>query len=113
MGRSAQDASGTAIGASQALTFDSSGNLTAPTNYSINVGAGGAQTVAINFAAPGAGLVSYGGTSSVNISQDGQSTGNMQSITIGDDGVLSGIFSDGQTETLGQVAVASSATRAA
>jgi len=103
----AQDSTGKAIGSSQALTFDGSGNLTAPTNYSINVGSGGTQAVAINFAAQGAGLVSYGGTSSVNISQNGQGTGNLQSITIGNDGVLSGIFSNGQTETLGQVAIAS------
>jgi len=104
----AQDASGTDIGTSQALTFNSSGVLTAPTNYAIALGTGAtAQNVAINFAAQGAGLVSYGGTSAVNISQDGQGTGNLQSITIGGDGVLSGIFSNGQTETLGQVAVAS------
>src|SRR5579872_441588 len=32
----AEDAKGTAIGSSQALTFDSSGKLTAPTNYSIS-----------------------------------------------------------------------------
>jgi flagellar hook protein FlgE len=103
----AQDASGTDIGTSQALTFNSSGVLTAPTNYAIALGTGAtAQNIAINFAAQGAGLVSYGGTSSVNISQDGQGTGNLQSITIGGDGVLSGIFSNGQTETLGQVAVA-------
>ena len=103
----AQDASGTDIGTSQALTFNSSGVLTAPTNYALALGTGAtAQNVAINFAAQGAGLVSYGGTSSVNISQDGQGTGNLQSITIGGDGVLSGIFSNGQTETLGQVAVA-------
>ncbi len=104
----AQDASGNDIGTSQALTFNSSGVLTAPTNYAIALGTGAtAQNIAINFAAQGAGLVSYGGTSSVNISQDGQGTGNLQSITIGGDGVLSGIFSNGQTETLGQVAVAS------
>ena len=103
----AQDATGKAIGSSQALAFDGSGNLTSPTNYSITVGSGGTQTVAINFAAQGAGLVSYGGTSSVNISQDGEPTGNLQSITVGSNGVLSGIFSNGQTETLGQVAVAS------
>src|SRR5580704_16875751 len=103
----AQDASGNDIGTSQALTFNSSGVLTAPTNYAIALGTGAtAQNIAINFAAQGAGLVSYGGTSSVNISQDGQGTGNLQSITIGGDGVLSGIFSNGQTETLGQVAVA-------
>ncbi|HWW54045.1 MAG TPA: flagellar hook-basal body complex protein, partial [Acidimicrobiales bacterium] len=101
----AKDATGANIGSSQSLTFDSSGNLTAPTNYAITLGS---QNVAINFASPGQALVNFGGVASMSaVSQDGSATGTLQSITVSKGGVVSGVFSNGSSEVLGQIALAS------
>ena len=103
----AKDAKGAAIGGSQALTFDGSGNLTSPaaaTPYTITMGS---QKIAINFASPGEALVNYGGASSVSaISQDGAATGTLQSLNVSKGGVITGVFSNGSNEVLGQVALA-------
>jgi flagellar hook protein FlgE len=101
----AKDATGAAIGSSQSLTFDGSGNLTAPTNYAITLGS---QNIAINFASPGQALVNFGGVASMSaVSQDGSATGTLQSITVSKGGVVSGVFSNGSSEVLGQIALAS------
>jgi len=103
----AQDAKGANIGSSQALTFDGSGNLTSPaatSPYTITLGS---QKVAINFASPGEALVNYGGASSVSaISQDGAATGTLQSLNVSKGGVITGVFSNGANEVLGQIALA-------
>jgi len=101
----AKDAKGANIGSSQSLTFDAGGNITAPTNYAITVNG---QNIAINLQASGSQLVNFGGTASVSaISQDGQATGTLQSITVSKGGVVSGVFSNGSSEVLGQIALAS------
>jgi flagellar hook protein FlgE len=101
----AKDAKGNNIGTSQALTFDANGNLTAPTNYAVTVNG---QNININFQQAGSQLVNFGGTPSVTaISQDGQATGTLQSITVSKDGIISGVFSNGSSEVLAQIAVAS------
>jgi flagellar hook protein FlgE len=100
----AKDSTGN-LGSSQALTFDPSGNLTAPTNYTVSVGG---NNIAVNLQATGSQLVNFGGTASVSaVSQDGQATGTLQSITVSKGGVVSGVFSNGSSEVLGQIAVAS------
>jgi flagellar hook protein FlgE len=105
----AKDAGGNTIGSSQALTFDGSGNLTAPTNYSVSLGSGSsAQTVNVNFASTGQPLVEYGGTATVSIiNQNGSPAGTLQSVAVGKSGVISGVFSNGESKVLGQVALAS------
>jgi flagellar hook protein FlgE len=101
----AKDAKGNDIGTSQSLTFDANGNLTAPTNYAITVNG---QNIAVNFQSPGSQLVNFGGTASVSaVSQDGQATGTLQSITVSKGGVISGVFSNGSSEVLGEIALAS------
>jgi flagellar hook protein FlgE len=101
----AKDAKGAAIGGSQSLTFDASGNLTAPTNYAITIGT---QNIAVNFASQGQALVNFGGVASVSaVSTDGSATGTLQSITVSKGGVVSGVFSNGSNEVLGQIALAS------
>jgi len=100
----AKDAKGANIGSSAALTFDASGNLTAPTNYGITLGS---QNIAVNFASPGQTLVNFGGAATASaISQDGSATGTLQSITVSKGGVVSGVFSNGSSEVLGQIALA-------
>jgi flagellar hook protein FlgE len=101
----AQDAQGNPIGSAQPLVFDPSGNLTSPTNYSITIGT---QNININFASQGQALVNYGGSATVSaVSQDGAATGTLESVAVGNDGVITGTFTNGQSQTLGQVAVAS------
>jgi flagellar hook protein FlgE len=101
----AKDSKGAAIGGSQSLTFDTSGSLTAPTNYSIALNG---QNIGINFQQAGSQLVNFGGTASVSaVSQDGQATGTLQSITVSKGGVIAGVFSNGSSEVLGEIALAS------
>lgn len=105
----ATDSAGVALG-SQALTFSGSGNLTspaAPGTFTITGGALGTNKVTVGLQAPGTPLVSFGGTPSASaISQDGSPSGTLQSFSVAKDGTVSGVFSNGQTEVLGQVALA-------
>jgi flagellar hook protein FlgE len=83
----------------QALTFDDSGQLTTP--------AGGTMTadgVEIDLS----GLTQFGGGNTVAaLSQNGSAMGALQSFTIGGDGTLVGVFSNGLRQPLGQIALAS------
>lgn len=50
----------------------------------------------------------YGGTSTAAaVSQNGSPAGTLQSFSIADDGVVSGVFSNGKTQQIGQLALAS------
>ncbi len=65
--------------------------------------------IKIDFGALGSpdALTQFAGASSVQaLSQDGSAIGSLQSFTIGQDGVVTGVFSNGKTRPVGQVAVA-------
>jgi flagellar hook protein FlgE len=108
------DATGTLqpVGAPAALAFDpDTGALTAPPGYTITPpGVWDANGIAIDFgtaAAPDA-LSQFSGTTSVAaLSQDGSALGTLQSFSIGQDGVVTGVFSNGRTQAIGQLALAS------
>jgi len=92
------------------LTFDgTTGALLSP-NPSFTMLAGGfGGPITIDFGAPGSpnALVQFAGPSSVAaLSQDGYSLGALQSFTIGQDGVVTGVFSNGRNRPLGQIAMA-------
>ena len=105
----------------QALTFDANGALVndnGGTAISFNFGAAVAspQSVAFDFGT-GTGETPAGdgldGTTQfasdfavMNISQDGYAAGSLKNMMISQDGVISGIFTNGQTRTIGQVALA-------
>ena len=101
--------------ASGNLTFNSSGNLTAPVGsipVAINGLADGAanMNVAWNLTNPaGTSLLtqvaSPSATSATN--QNGFVAGTLQSFTITQDGTIQGQFSNGQTQAIGQLALAS------
>jgi flagellar hook protein FlgE len=61
------------------------------------------------FNANGGGLVTQvaGASATSSTQQDGYASGSLLSFTIGSDGVIQGIFSNGQTSPLGQIALAS------
>jgi flagellar hook protein FlgE len=99
--------------ASGTLTFDSSGNLTAPTgtvSVSIPSYTDGAasQTLSWNLDdANGNGTITQTDlASSTSATQDGQGSGTLTSYAVQADGTVEGTYSNGQTNALGQVAVA-------
>jgi flagellar hook protein FlgE len=72
-------------------------------------GAWSGGTIAIDFGATGdaTALRQFAGQSSVAaLSQDGAALGTLQSFTIGQDGVVTGVFSNGRTRPIGQIALA-------
>jgi flagellar hook protein FlgE len=90
------------------LTFDSSGQLD-PLETTLS----GLSWTPTNGAAPLApsinfeGTTQYGSESAVNsLKQDGYTTGSLVGIGVGSDGKLSGRYSNGQTQELGQVVLA-------
>jgi len=101
--------------ASGNLTFDSNGNLTAPTGSvtGINIAglADGAATMKLtwNLTTPtgGATMTQVASKSSTSATdQNGYASGTLQNYTINSDGTISGAFSNGQVQTIGQIALA-------
>lgn len=99
------------------LTFDPSGKLVDATQTVNNfnpLGAAQAQSLTFNFGDPTAtggtglgGVTQFSSPSAVSfISQDGSASGELSNINIGDDGTILGVFSNGVTQPLGRVAVA-------
>jgi flagellar hook protein FlgE len=102
------------------LRFDTSGrlisNVTANTLAFYPRDAQGPQALTFNFgsgtAAPTSGsgldgLTQYAATSAVSfVTQAGSSSGSLSSISIGQDGTITGGFTNGQTRTLGQLILA-------
>jgi flagellar hook protein FlgE len=72
-------------------------------------GAWGTNTIAVDFGATGdaQALRQFAGQSSVAaLSQDGSALGTLQSFSIGQDGIVTGVFSNGRTRPIGQIALA-------
>ncbi|HUO25933.1 MAG TPA: flagellar hook protein FlgE [Candidatus Aquilonibacter sp.] len=97
------------------LTFNGSGQLTAPTGNvtGINVAglADGANTLTFNwdlYDANGNGLLTQeaAASSTSSTQQDGYPSGSLSSYTINSDGTIEGTFSNGQTQALGQILLA-------
>lgn len=88
------------------LTFDESGNLTAGGEIALSftpAGASNAQSMTLSIA----GSTQFAGESAVSFaSQDGYASGELRGLDIADDGMIVGVFSNGEQITLGQVAVA-------
>ncbi|MGA9527442.1 MAG: flagellar hook protein FlgE [Terriglobales bacterium] len=100
--------------ASGAMTFDGNGNLTSPTgSIAISVPnlADGASTMNISWnlnSASGTPLITQLASQSATsaVGQNGFSNGTLQSYLVGSDGTIEGTFSNGQTQALGQLALA-------
>ncbi|HTP52419.1 MAG TPA: flagellar hook protein FlgE [Anaeromyxobacteraceae bacterium] len=97
------------------LTFNANGALTAYTQASAFNPLGATNPQALNFdfgnpiGANGSttGITQFAAASATTfVGQDGYSAGQLSSIQVGDNGTISGVFSNGQTRVLGQVAVA-------
>ncbi len=106
-----------------AVTFNSSGTLTSVTP----VTGTGTSNTAFNFDIPDAakggtavqaltmslaGTTQYGATTGlVSSSQDGYASSNLTGFSVGSDGTLSGTYSNGKTQALGQIALATFANQ--
>jgi flagellar hook protein FlgE len=104
------------------LFFDPSGNLLGYTDQKGAAGAAGSTSLSLSVpdettgAASGATQTFTLGVPSVTanasaetasvLRQDGNAPGNLQSYSIGGNGVIQGVFSNGQTLNLGQIALA-------
>jgi len=121
-GSLAESAAGTAsANATGSLTFDSSGNLIAPSANVAGIQLGGLTDGAANlsltwdlYGSSGVGLITQsavGASASTNpvtgTIQDGYASGSYQGFSVDASGVVSASFSNGQTQVVGQVALAS------
>lgn len=100
------------------LSFDSSGSLTGITNtnfdFDFDVTNGNVQTQNVDFsmgplagAGTGATTTQYNQSSVTNfVSQDGFTTGTLSALEIDESGRLNGVFSNGVTSSLAQIALA-------
>jgi flagellar hook protein FlgE len=103
----------TQIGSTTGLTFSAAtGELSTPTtppSFTFTPPGGAATlTFDVDFGAAGApnSLTQFGGTSTAAaISQDGTTTGYLRSFAISDDGVVSGVFSNGRSRPLARIAM--------
>lgn len=107
-------ATGTPVNNTGTLTFNSSGTLVSPAANVAGVSfpglADGAQNLTFNFklytAAGVPTLTQTAGTSNTTAtSQDGYAAGAYQSFKVSADGTIAATFSNGQTSSIGQVAV--------
>jgi flagellar hook protein FlgE len=102
------------MGAPFTLTFNpATGNLATPTTApTITIPAAlgtfaGPITIDFGAATDSDALRQYAGrTTLAALSQDGSPMGNLQSFSIGKDGLVSGVFSNGRTRSLGQISLA-------
>ena len=112
------DSANVAVGGASAVKFDTAGNLTTPnvtlTQAQLNTIPGTSGTWAASGAALNFGTATAAdrltGAATLNsvaaLSQDGSSIGSLVSFSIGQDGLISGVFSNGRTQALGQIALA-------
>jgi flagellar hook protein FlgE len=100
---------GTVQSTTTSLSFDSSGALTSGTSTSITIPSTdlgtGASALTLSFNLKG--TTQYGtDTALSSVSQDGYTSGSLTGLSIGSDGVIQGTYSNGQTKTLAQIALA-------
>jgi flagellar hook protein FlgE len=109
----AGDASGTPVNNTGTLIFDSSGNLTSPAGFVGGISfpgmTDGASNLTFNWNLNGGGstitqLASVNSNGPVN--QNGFASGNYVGFTVDPSGIIQAQFSNGNTRTIGQIAVA-------
>lgn len=108
---SASVSGGTVALGSTTVTFDSAGLLVAPASIAATfTGLSGPQTVNLNLGTPGqsTGLTQFGSASTAAaVTQDGTGSGVLNSVSVDALGVLQGVFSNGRSVPLAQLALAS------
>ncbi|HEY6413161.1 MAG TPA: flagellar hook protein FlgE [Edaphobacter sp.] len=110
----AGDATGTPVNTTGTLTFDTNGNLVTPASNVAGITfpglADGASDITFNWNlyTNGSSTIaqSSAASSTATTNQDGYASGTYQSFKVDANGVLSATFSNGHTQDIGQVAVA-------
>lgn len=103
---------GTAAIATNTVTFDNDGLLVSPASLTLDVsGIPGAsnQTITLNVGTPGQsdGLTQFGGSTTTSvIQQDGMGFGNLTDVSFDNQGFVQGVFSNGRTVPIAQLALA-------
>lgn len=94
------------------LAFDSTGRLVTPADFGADIAAGGIPglgDIELTLAGDNPGeitqLAALGSIAA--ITQDGSATGQLSGLTVGEDGIITGSYSNGQVKSLAQVAIAS------
>jgi flagellar hook protein FlgE len=91
-------------------SFNSVSGGTGAQQIAINYNTGAAaQTIALSFGSSGAfnGLTLFGGTSTASATnQNGYASGTLSSYSIGSDGTIKGVYSNGITNTIAQIQTA-------
>ncbi len=95
----------------ETLEFDEAGQLTSPATppeFTFTPAGGAAVVFSLDFGvAGGARLTQYGSSTDAQaVGQNGSIAGSLRSFAIGADGSVSGVYSNGDSKILGQVAVA-------
>ena len=100
---------GTSLRASAGiLSFQTSGAYTEFTGNSIELNLTNGASTPYTITIDGSDLTGFGSTTSVNLgTQDGFPPGNLNEYTIGSTGVITGIYSNGLTRDIAQIALAS------
>jgi len=98
------------------MTFNPNGSLQSVTSTggAVTFNGANAQTIAVNLGTPIAsggtglnGVTQFGGSSVVSSQgQDGYASGALSGVQIGADGTVSGVYTNGQTLAVGQLAIA-------
>ncbi len=97
------------VGAQSTLTFDASGNLTTAglQNISLTLTNGATSPLSINWDLDNSNITDYA-TNSVKTAQtqDGYPSGMLQGISVDEDGIFTGLYSNGQNQPFAQVMLA-------
>lgn len=102
------------------VSFDQSGNLIptppataiTPFSFSIPDGASNSATAVQTMSMSFAGTTQYGATTGlVNSTQDGYTSSELAGFSVGPDGTLTGTYTNGKTQALGQIALATFANQ--
>jgi len=98
---------GTSTASTGTIAFNSDGTFNAstgsPASLTLTNGAVSPQSLPIDMTA----MTQYQGTSQLNAQTNGFSSGTLVTFTIGNGGDITGVFSNGQTQLLGQIAMGS------
>jgi flagellar hook protein FlgE len=96
---------GTSTTSTGTLTFGSDGVFSAATGSPIGIAVTNGATSPLSLPVDMTDLTQYQGVSSLNAATDGFSSGTLVTFTIGSGGDITGVFSNGQTQLLGQIAM--------
>jgi len=99
---------GAGAGTPLTLNFDTNGALTTAMPLTASAVIGGGATTPVSFTLDMAQMSQFGSPFSVNaLYQDGYASGRLAGINIGSDGVIQGRYTNGQSQNLGQIVLAS------